>query len=79
MLVSKREDWQHGFRVIDTKNAHYYDKNGSKTDYDALLAAAPQAPTPWSRPRRWVNATTLPRQPWTTWANASETPGSMCC
>ena len=41
MLVSKREDWQHGFRVIDTKNAHYYDKNGSKTDYDALLAAAP--------------------------------------
>ncbi|MDO8455859.1 MAG: protocatechuate 3,4-dioxygenase [Burkholderiaceae bacterium] len=41
MLVSKREDWQNGFRVIDTKNAHYYDKNGNKTDYDALLAAAP--------------------------------------
>lgn len=41
MLVSQREDWQNGFRVIDTKNAHYYDKNGNKTDYDALLAAAP--------------------------------------
>ena len=41
MLVSKREDWQYGFRVIDTKNAHYYDKSGNKTDYDALLAAAP--------------------------------------
>ncbi len=41
MLVSQREDWQHGFRVIDTKNPHYYDKRGDKTDYDALLAAAP--------------------------------------
>ena len=41
MLVSQREDWQHGFRVIDTKNAHYYDKQGNKTDYQALLAAAP--------------------------------------
>ncbi|SEB24864.1 protocatechuate 3,4-dioxygenase [Variovorax sp. YR216] len=41
MLVSQREDWQHGFRVIDTKNPHYYDKRGAKTDYEALLAAAP--------------------------------------
>ena len=41
MLVSRREDWQHGFRVIDTKNAHYYDKPGNKTDYASLLAAAP--------------------------------------
>lgn len=41
MLVSQREDWQHGFRVIDTKNVHYYDKLGNKTDYEALLAAAP--------------------------------------
>ena len=41
MLVSQREDWQHGFRVIDTKNTHYYDKQGRKTDYGALLAAAP--------------------------------------
>ena len=41
MLVSQREDWQNGFRVIDTKNAHYYDKNGNKTDYDTLLAGAP--------------------------------------
>ena len=41
MLVSQREDWQHGFRVIDAKNSHYYDRNGDKTDYEALLAAAP--------------------------------------
>jgi 3-O-methylgallate 3,4-dioxygenase len=41
MLVSRREDWQHGFRQVDTKNAHYYDRNGEKTDYSALLAAAP--------------------------------------
>lgn len=41
MLVSQREDWQHGFRAIDTKNVHYYDKQGNKTDYDALLALAP--------------------------------------
>src|SRR6478735_4312548 len=39
MLVSQREDWQHGFRVIDTKNPHYYDRNGNKTDYEALPAA----------------------------------------
>ena len=37
MLVSQREDWQHGFRVIDTKNVHYYDQRGHKTDYEALL------------------------------------------
>lgn len=41
MLVSQREDWMHGFRVADTKNVHYYDKSGNKTDYAALLAAAP--------------------------------------
>ena len=41
MLVSQREDWQHGFRAIDTKNVHYYDQQGNKTDYDALLALAP--------------------------------------
>lgn len=41
MLVSQREDWQHGFRVIDTRNTHYYDRQGTKTDYAALLAAAP--------------------------------------
>lgn len=41
MLVSRREDWQHGFRVIDTKNPHYYDRRGNKTDYYALLAQAP--------------------------------------
>lgn len=41
MLVAQREDWKHGFRVIDPKNAHYYDKQGRKTDYAALLAAAP--------------------------------------
>ena len=41
MLVSQREDWMHGFRAIDPKNAHYYDRQGHKTDYAALLAAAP--------------------------------------
>jgi hypothetical protein len=41
MLVAQREDWQHGFRVIDVKNAHYYDREGHKTDYAALLAQAP--------------------------------------
>lgn len=41
MLVAQREDWMHGFRVIDTKNAHYYDRQGRKTDYESLLAAAP--------------------------------------
>lgn len=41
MLVSQREDWQHHFKLIDPKNAHYYDKQGNKTDYAALLAAAP--------------------------------------
>lgn len=41
MLVARREDWMHGFRAIDPKNPHYYDKAGVKTDYAALLAAAP--------------------------------------
>jgi hypothetical protein len=41
MLVAQREDWMHGFRSIDPKNAHYYDKQGRKTDYATLLAAAP--------------------------------------
>lgn len=41
MLVSQREDWQHHFKLIDPKNVHYHDKQGHKTDYEALLAAAP--------------------------------------
>jgi 3-O-methylgallate 3,4-dioxygenase len=41
MLVSQREDWMHGFRAIDPKNPHYFDKAGNKTDYAALLAGAP--------------------------------------
>lgn len=41
MLVSQRDDWMHGFRAVDPKNPHYYDKAGRKTDYAALLAAAP--------------------------------------
>jgi hypothetical protein len=41
MLASQREDWQHGFRVADVRNTHYYDKLGNKTDYAALLAIAP--------------------------------------
>jgi 3-O-methylgallate 3,4-dioxygenase len=41
MLVAQREDWMHGFRDIDTKNPFYFDKQGRKTDYAALLAATP--------------------------------------
>jgi 3-O-methylgallate 3,4-dioxygenase len=41
MLVSRREDWQNGFRVIDQTNPYYFDKKGNKTDYAALLASAP--------------------------------------
>lgn len=41
MLVARRDDWQHGFRVIDATNPHYYDRRGDKTDYASLLAAAP--------------------------------------
>jgi len=41
MLVSQREDWQHGFRVIDPKNPHYYDRAGNPTTYEQLLAIAP--------------------------------------
>lgn len=52
MLVSQREDWQHGFRVIDTKNVHYYDKGGNKTDYEALLAAAPAGAEAMVTPER---------------------------
>ena len=42
MLVAQREDWQHGFRAIDPKNPHYYDRAGHPTNYDALLAVAPR-------------------------------------
>ena len=38
MLVAQREDWQHQFRLADTKNPHLYDKSGNKTDYAQLLA-----------------------------------------
>jgi 3-O-methylgallate 3,4-dioxygenase len=38
MLVAQREDWQHQFRLADTKNPHLYDKAGNKTDYVQLLA-----------------------------------------
>lgn len=41
MLASQREDWQHGFRAIDPKNPHYYDRAGERTSYEALLAQAP--------------------------------------
>lgn len=41
MLVCRREDWQHGFREVDPKNPHYYDRAGEPTTYDALLAQAP--------------------------------------
>ena len=36
MLVAQREDWMHGFRVIDQKNTHYIDRHGEATDYAAL-------------------------------------------
>jgi len=41
MLVSQRQDWQHGFKHSDQKNPWYFDRAGNKTDYQALLAAAP--------------------------------------
>lgn len=52
MLVSQREDWQHHFKLIDPKNAHYYDKQGNKTDYAALLAAAPPGSEAMVTPQR---------------------------
>jgi 3-O-methylgallate 3,4-dioxygenase len=60
MLVSRREDWQHGFRAIDPKNPHYYDREGRRTTYDALLAAAPEDAealvTPQRMGERWDHA-----------------------
>ena len=52
MLVAQREDWMHGFRVIDTKNAHYVDRQGRPTDYAALLAAAPPGADALAAPER---------------------------
>lgn len=43
MLVAQREDWQHQFRLADTKNPHLYDKAGNKTDYAQLLAGLSDA------------------------------------
>ena len=52
MLVAQREDWMHGFRVIDTKNAHYFDAAGNPTDYATLLAAAPPDAAELASPER---------------------------
>lgn len=52
MLVSRREDWQLGFRVIDTKNAHLIDAHGRPTDYATLLAAAPPDAAERASPER---------------------------
>ena len=52
MLVSQKEDWQQGFRVIDTKNPFYFDKQGNKTDYAALLAAAPPGAEAMASPEK---------------------------
>jgi 3-O-methylgallate 3,4-dioxygenase len=41
MLVSQREDWQHGFREVDPKNPHYFDKAGNRVTYGELLERAP--------------------------------------
>ena len=40
MLVSQREDWQHGFRAVDPKNPHYFDKAGNHVTYGELLELA---------------------------------------
>ena len=60
MLVSQRHDWQHGFRTIDPKNPHYYDRHGDKTRYEVLLAAAPAGAeamvTPERMGERWDQA-----------------------
>lgn len=52
MLVAGREDWMHGFRLIDQKNAHYVDREGRPTDYAALLAAAPPGAAALAAPER---------------------------
>ncbi|MGF6597715.1 hypothetical protein P3T23_002432 [Paraburkholderia sp. GAS448] len=41
MLVSQREDWQHGFRAVDPKNPHYFDRAGDHVTYEELLKRAP--------------------------------------
>lgn len=41
MLASRKEDWQYGFAEVDPKNPHYFDQQGEKTSYEALLAKAP--------------------------------------
>ncbi|MGF6482527.1 hypothetical protein [Paraburkholderia sp. JPY419] len=41
MLVCQREDWQHGFKQVDPKNPHYFDRLGNPTTYEALLKIAP--------------------------------------
>ena len=41
MLTATKTDWQFNFREADPKNPYYYDRQGDKTDYAALLAAAP--------------------------------------
>ncbi|HUG24450.1 protocatechuate 3,4-dioxygenase [Piscinibacter sp.] len=60
MLVSQREDWQHGFRAIDPKNPHYYDREGNKTTYAQLLESAPRDAeamvTPEKMGERWDQA-----------------------
>ena len=45
MLVSQREDWQHGFRVIDTKNVHYYDKLPADNPADVAIVLDPMLAT----------------------------------
>ncbi|MFT0169983.1 protocatechuate 3,4-dioxygenase [Paraburkholderia mimosarum] len=42
MLVSQREDWQHGFRAVDPKNPHYFDRAGNHVSYGDLLERAPR-------------------------------------
>lgn len=52
MLVCQREDWQHGFREVDPKNPHYYDRAGNRVTYEQLLAAAPSNAEAMVTPQR---------------------------
>jgi hypothetical protein len=52
MLVSQREDWQHGFRAVDPKNPHYFDKAGNHVSYGDLRERAPAGADAMVTPER---------------------------
>jgi hypothetical protein len=41
MLTSRKEDWQYGFKEVDPRNPHYFDREGNHRTYEELLAVAP--------------------------------------